>query len=278
MTAIVVPATSIQLGPGYLYRAPIGSALPGFTTATTVTNKALTSNVATLTFASHTFVVGQTVTVALSPADPVFDGTYQVTAVTATTISYAKTNANVTGTASAGTVTGVAGGAVSGGKFVDAWPAAWIPWGVTREGSSWSYQLSTGEVTAAEYLTALAIVEEGVQIGVDFDVMQVTAKNYAAALNVNPSSVAALSGTGVNTLTRVGPPVVGQSVRQMIGFESSDETERVFFYQCLQRGNIQVQRRKGANAASLPLSFGIEQPAAGNPFDIYTIGTVRLGA
>jgi hypothetical protein len=73
----------------------------------TVTNKALTSNVATLTIGTHTYVIGDQITVALTPADAVFDGAQTITAVTATTISYAKTNANVVSTASGGTVTPV---------------------------------------------------------------------------------------------------------------------------------------------------------------------------
>jgi len=71
----------------------------------TVTNKALTTNVATITTsAAHTFVTGQSVRVALSPADPVFDGTHVITSTpTGTTFTYAKTNANVTSTGAGGT-------------------------------------------------------------------------------------------------------------------------------------------------------------------------------
>jgi hypothetical protein len=69
----------------------------------TVTNKALTSNVATLTIGSHKLLVGATVNVA--NVDATFDGTYVLTAVGATTISYAKTAANVTSVASTGAVT-----------------------------------------------------------------------------------------------------------------------------------------------------------------------------
>lgn len=64
-------------------------------TTQVITNKELTSNVATLTTsAPHGYVVGQTATVAGVGAP--FDGTYLITAVpTATTFSYARTNANV---------------------------------------------------------------------------------------------------------------------------------------------------------------------------------------
>ena len=67
-----------------------------------ITNKALTSNVATLTTsAAHGLAVGFEVTVA--GVDATFNGTYTITAVTSTTFSYAKTAANVTSTAATGT-------------------------------------------------------------------------------------------------------------------------------------------------------------------------------
>jgi len=72
---------------------------------TTVTHKALTSNVATLTFASHKFAVGQRVRVALTTPDATFDGIQEITQITSTTISYPKTAANVASTAAPGTVT-----------------------------------------------------------------------------------------------------------------------------------------------------------------------------
>jgi hypothetical protein len=72
-----------------------------------VTNKALTSNVATLTTSSaHGFEAGQTVVI--DDVDSTFNGTYVVTATpTTTTFRYAKTAADVTSTAvtPAGTVT-----------------------------------------------------------------------------------------------------------------------------------------------------------------------------
>jgi hypothetical protein len=64
----------------------------------TVNNKAIVDNVATLTTAAaHNFLVGDRITVA--GVDATFNGTYALTAVTSTTFSYAKTNANVTSAA-----------------------------------------------------------------------------------------------------------------------------------------------------------------------------------
>ena len=67
----------------------------------TVTNKALTSNVATLTIGANDFRVGMPVTV--TGVDATFNGTYTITARTSTTFSYAKTASNVTSTAASGT-------------------------------------------------------------------------------------------------------------------------------------------------------------------------------
>ena len=77
----------------------------GIGTTVSVTNKALTSNVATLTTAvAHGLGVGQVVTV--SGVDSVFNGTYTITVVgSTTTFSYAKTNADVSSVAATGTVT-----------------------------------------------------------------------------------------------------------------------------------------------------------------------------
>jgi len=68
----------------------------------TVSNKALTSNVATLTTsATHGFSVGDYVVV--SGVDATFNGTYLIASVpTTTTFTYAKTNANVTSAVATG--------------------------------------------------------------------------------------------------------------------------------------------------------------------------------
>jgi N4-gp56 family major capsid protein len=76
----------------------------GIGTTVSVTNKALTTNVATLTTAAdHGLGVGQVVTV--SGVDSVFNGTFTITVVgSATTFSYAKINADVPSATATGTV------------------------------------------------------------------------------------------------------------------------------------------------------------------------------
>ena len=72
-----------------------------------ISNKALTSNVATLTTsAAHGLTVGMTITI--TGVDATFNGAYRITTVpTATTFTYAKTSSNVTSTAVSPVGTGV---------------------------------------------------------------------------------------------------------------------------------------------------------------------------
>jgi len=76
----------------------------GKSASRTISNVALTSNVATITTASaHGYSTGDTVTVDAS--NNVFDGSYAITTVpTSTTFTYAKVNANVPSAAATGTV------------------------------------------------------------------------------------------------------------------------------------------------------------------------------
>lgn len=80
----------------------VGSGYTGDGPFTTVTNKALASNVATITTATpHGLVTGDTVTV--SGVDATFNGTFTVaSAPTATTFTYSKTAADVTSAAASG--------------------------------------------------------------------------------------------------------------------------------------------------------------------------------
>jgi len=83
-------------------RVPVGQDTTANTTYT-ISNKALTSNVATLTTsAAHDLIIGNSVTV--SGVDATFNGTYTVTGTTSTTFTYAKTATNVTSTSSSGSV------------------------------------------------------------------------------------------------------------------------------------------------------------------------------
>ncbi len=93
-----------DIDPGDLFIARIYPPLP--LSSALVIKKELASNVAKLTTsATHTFAVGNTVDI--SGVDPTFNGRVVLTAVTPTTVSYAKTAANVTIVDAGGTITQV---------------------------------------------------------------------------------------------------------------------------------------------------------------------------
>jgi len=78
----------------------------GIGTTVSITNVALTSNVATITTSvAHGLGVGQVVAVAAVTATTVNSTAATITAVTSTTFTYAKTASNVTSAADTGTVT-----------------------------------------------------------------------------------------------------------------------------------------------------------------------------
>lgn len=74
------------------------------TNTVTVTNKQLTSNVATLTYSgTGSFKYGETISV--TGVDATFNGTFTVTSATTTTVTYNLVSTDVTSTASSGTIT-----------------------------------------------------------------------------------------------------------------------------------------------------------------------------
>lgn len=94
---------TLQLIPGVAYAQVVKLVRDDLDNVKSVTNKALTSNVATLTVGSgHGFTVGQTISV--TGVDSTFNGTFVITATASTTISYALVATNVVSAAATGTV------------------------------------------------------------------------------------------------------------------------------------------------------------------------------
>jgi hypothetical protein len=161
---------------------------------------------------------------------------------------------------------------VAGSVFTDNWPAGWNLWGITTEGSEFDYDITTAEILAAEYFDPIQIVTTERSASFKFELMQVHATNLARSLNGGTLSVSGSGATQLNTYT---PPPVGAEVRIMIGWESQDSTERMVLEQAFQIGSLAVNRKKGADVATLPLEFHAEIAASGFPFRYWSAGTVR---
>jgi hypothetical protein len=94
-------------------------------TPTTITNVALTSNVATITTsAAHGYSVGDIV--AVDASNNTFDGTYTITAVTSTTFSYAKTNNNISSVSATGSASDAYTSGETISKSAGAYSVDWV--------------------------------------------------------------------------------------------------------------------------------------------------------
>lgn len=163
---------------------------------------------------------------------------------------------------------------VAGSVFTDAWPVAWIPLGITKEGSEFAWQTETDTIEAAEYLDPLRIVSTGRHGSFKFELLNLSAANVKRALNGGTITV---TGSGATTLSAYVPPALGAEVRCMLGWESQDFTERLVIRQAFQTGEVSIARKKGADNASLPLEFGLEALATVGtaPFSYLTAGAAR---
>lgn len=166
---------------------------------------------------------------------------------------------------------GEPGWTVTGSVFTDPW-TGWSLLGITREGHEFNYEIDTDTIEAAEYLDPLLYVTTGRNAGISFELMQIHATNFRRALNGGTLTTA---GSGTTLRSTYRPPAIGAEIRCMIGWESTDNTERLIIEQAFQIGSIAINRRKGAENATIPCEFRCEIAPSGDPFRYETAGTLR---
>jgi hypothetical protein len=163
---------------------------------------------------------------------------------------------------------------VTGNKFVVAVGGSWSLWGVTREGHVLGVDINTDGVEAAEYLENILTVTTSREITVEADFMQVSGTMLSWVFNGGTITTSGTSGGG-DLLTTYRLPQIGAETRQQLFWESTDSTERWFAGSCFNGGTVNIQRRKGADNASLPVTFTLEPDANGDPFVWYGAGPTR---
>jgi hypothetical protein len=167
------------------------------------------------------------------------------------------------------------GGTVSGDKFTDVPnPANWFLIGVTREGHEMTVDLSVDGVEAAEYLPPILNVTTGRAVTVGCDMMQIHRANFMRAFNGGTVATSGVSGSGT-LLTSYKLPTLGQEVRGQLLWEATDSTERWIAGSVFQTGSVSISRSKGADNASLPVTFTLEPDANGDEFVQYFAGPTR---
>jgi hypothetical protein len=165
---------------------------------------------------------------------------------------------------------------VAGGKFTDALPAAWIPFGPTAEGSTFSYSTTVEAIRAAEFFDPIKYATTERNGSLAFNLLNYTLSNYKRALN---GGMAALTSTGTTgtELTSFEPPDPGTEVRIMLVWESTDATVRMLFRQCIQGGEVSSQFQKAPATPAIPCTFNLEIPTGTTkPFKIWGAGLTRV--
>ncbi|MEU9888013.1 hypothetical protein [Sphaerisporangium sp. NPDC051011] len=145
----------------------------------------------------------------------------------------------------------------------------WIPLGYTTEGSKLTYTVGSENVEVAEELDPIAVALTSRELGLEFALAQITASNLKTALNGGTIT----AGSGFVTFE---PPDLGEEVRTMLGWESEDHTERWLYRKCLQVGNMEMERRKGAAKAAISCNFKLERPPGAKPFKALLASPTRL--
>lgn len=164
---------------------------------------------------------------------------------------------------------------VTGSKFTDAWPGAWLSWGATEDGSEFSYKTNVEAVKVAEFFDPIKWSTTERSGSFAFNLADYTLNNYKRALN--GGTIATVSGTGATLLSKYTLPSPGQEVRAMLGWESLDNTVRLFCYQTIQGGEVKSAFKRAPAMALIPCTFNFEVPSAGQPFEIFTAGVARVG-
>lgn len=151
---------------------------------------------------------------------------------------------------------------VVGGVFsVNTW-TGWTQWGITSSGSEWTIDVSSDPIQAAEYLDDLDQVMTGRMVSVKFELQRITAALAVRFLNRPTPST---TGSGTTKRTTVKLPQLGAELYSQIGWQSTDDKERIVGMNALQIGSLTLPRRKGADVAKLPVEFKLLPDSSGEP-------------
>lgn len=157
--------------------------------------------------------------------------------------------------------------AAVGGKFADAWPAAWLPLGATTDGSTFAYSSTVEAIKAAEFFDPIKYVTTERSGNIAFALMDFTLQRYRMALNGGLAALVPAAGTGDTAVYSFEPVEPGDEVRIMIGWESTDGTMRLVLRQTLQGGEVSADFKKAPSVAAIPCTFNMEMPVgAAKPF------------
>lgn len=154
---------------------------------------------------------------------------------------------------------------------VNAW-TGWFKLGPTMSGHEFRYNLKTTPINAAEFLDDIDQVTEGREVGMKFELMLITATNLVRVLN---RPVPTTTGSGATLNTTVKAPLLGAEQYCMIGWQATDDTERITAAVALQIGDLAIKRDKGAKIATFSVDYKFFPDSNGDPFVHTMAGSAR---
>lgn len=165
---------------------------------------------------------------------------------------------------------------VAGSKFTDDPAVAYVPLGATMDGSSFAYSINVEPIKVAEFYDPIKYATTERMGSMSMVLADQTLSNWKRACNGGVAALAPTSGTGATALYTFEPPAVGQEVRAILLWESTDATMRLRLRQVLQGGEIQTEFKKAPDIAGIPCTFNMELPVgAAQPFTFWGAGASR---
>src|ERR1043165_2380630 len=118
-----------------------------------------------------------------------------------------------------------------------------LPAGYTDNGHTFTFTPAFENIEVAEVMLALFKVETGQEMGLEFALAELTAKNFQRAFN---GATITTTGTGATAIDKVEPLAFGVTKpRVAILWEADDKSERWVGRRALQPGAVAGARRGG---------------------------------
>lgn len=158
-----------------------------------------------------------------------------------------------------------------------AFPAGWVQLGYTAQGSQFQVKPTVAPIMVEETYWPVRNAFTALEGHINFALAETTFQNWMLALNAGIGASQLASNSGINASDGskwVESPDVGQEVRVMLGWDSLNQTQtssgidagRLIIRQCVQVGQVQVSRKKGASIADISCDFQFEKPPNVMPF------------
>jgi hypothetical protein len=150
------------------------------------------------------------------------------------------------------------------------WDDAFTPLGYTDSGHTFTVTNNTSDVEVAETLDPIDVLDTSRTVEVAFSLAEMTARHLQVAFAGGEITTA--GGT-----VKFDPPVLGDRTPVMLGWDSTDHTERVLWRKCVPSGAIAIPRQKAPDKAVIPITFRALTPddATKQPWTYYGADGIR---